>query len=90
MRILFTKQFTRQFSRLNPVVKTAFKKKLELLINTYPKCPGGLRIKKLKNVKFNQHSFRVNIDYRVIYIIEKETLELLEILKHNDFDKKYS
>jgi mRNA-degrading endonuclease RelE of RelBE toxin-antitoxin system len=89
MRILFTERFRKEFSKLPTSVGEGFKRKLQTLLDTYPDCPSGLRVKKLKNVKFNQHSFRVNIDYRVIFILHDDSLELLEILKHNDFDKKY-
>jgi mRNA-degrading endonuclease RelE of RelBE toxin-antitoxin system len=89
MRILFTEQFRKQFSKLPASIGVAFRKKLQIMLDTYPDCPSGLRVKKLKNIKFNQHSFRVNIDYRVIFVLHDGVLELLEILKHNDFDKKY-
>jgi mRNA-degrading endonuclease RelE of RelBE toxin-antitoxin system len=89
VKVKYTKQFYRKFRKLESKVKKSFRKNLGLLFDTYPYCPNSLNIKKLKRGNLNQHSFRVTLDYRVIFIKEKDILELSEILSHEEFDKKY-
>jgi mRNA-degrading endonuclease RelE of RelBE toxin-antitoxin system len=89
VKIKYTENFRKQFGRLSDSARTAFRKSLTTLLSTYPECPKGLSVKKLKRASFGQHSFRVSRDYRVVFIKIGDTLELLDILSHNDFDKKY-
>jgi mRNA-degrading endonuclease RelE of RelBE toxin-antitoxin system len=88
IRIRFTEQFEKSFRRTDSDVQRLFKTKLEMLIKTFPDCPKGLRIEKLKSA-FDKWSFRINDNYRVIFGFHEDLILLLEILSHDEFDRKY-
>ncbi len=89
MRIEYTDQFRKQFRRIDKRIRKAFDRQIRVLDEKYPSCPRSLNVKKLKGSTFGQRSFRVTRDYRVVFLQIGDTLELLDILSHNDFDKKY-
>jgi mRNA-degrading endonuclease RelE of RelBE toxin-antitoxin system len=90
MRIERTERFDRRFGKLDRRIRLAFEKKLRLLLETYPHCPTGLNVEKLKKSKTNQHSFRVTRDYRVIFTFSGNALLLLDIVSHDEFDREFS
>ena len=84
-KITYTKRFLKNFKRLNAAEKAQLKKKLELLMQD-PLYPS-LRTKRIQGTA-SLFEFSVNMDVRVIWEYEGDTLILLlDIGHHNILDQ---
>ena len=80
-KITYTKRFLKNFKRLNAAEKAQLKKKLELLMQD-PLYPS-LRTKRIQSTA-SLFEFSVNMDVRVIWEYEGDTLILLLDIGHHD------
>lgn len=80
-KITYTKRFLKNFKRLNAAEKAQLKKKLELLMQD-PLYPS-LRTKRIQGTA-SLFEFSVNMDVRVIWKYEGDTLILLLDIGHHD------
>lgn len=80
-KITYTKRFLKNFKRLNAAEKAQLKKKLELLMQD-PLYPS-LRTKRIQGTA-SLFEFSVNMDVRVIWEYEGDTLILLLDIGHHD------
>ena len=80
-KITYTKRFLKNFKRLNAAEKAQLKKKLELLMQD-PLYPS-LRTKRIQGPA-SLFEFSVNMDVRVIWEYEGDTLILLLDIGHHD------
>lgn len=80
-KITYTKRFLKNFKRLNAAEKVQLKKKLELLMQD-PLYPS-LRTKRIQGTA-SLFEFSVNMDVRVIWEYEGDTLILLLDIGHHD------
>lgn len=80
-KITYTKRFLKNFKRLNAAEKAQLKKKLELLMQD-PLYPS-LRTKRIQGTA-GLFEFSVNMDVRVIWEYEGDTLILLLDIGHHD------
>ena len=80
-KITYTKRFLKNFKRLNAAEKAQLKKKLELLMQD-PLYPS-LRTKRTQGTA-SLFEFSVNMDVRVIWEYEGDTLILLLDIGHHD------
>ena len=80
-KITYTKHFLKNFKRLNAAEKAQLKKKLELLMQD-PLYPS-LRTKRIQGTA-SLFEFSVNMDVRVIWEYEGDTLILLLDIGHHD------
>ena len=80
-KIPYTKRFLKNFKRLNAAEKAQLKKKLELLMQD-PLYPS-LRTKRIQGTA-SLFEFSVNMDVRVIWEYEGDTLILLLDIGHHD------
>ena len=84
-KITYTKRFLKNFKRLNAAEKAQLKKKLELLMQD-PLYPS-LRTKRIQGTA-SLFEFSVNMDVRVIWEYEGDTLILLlDIGRHDILDQ---
>ena len=76
--ILLSKTFQKQFKTLDkPAQKRVMNALLALEENPLKSRPGA-DIKELKNTKPQKHRIRIG-DYRIVYLIEKNTVKIIEI-----------
>ena len=80
-KITYTKRFLKNFKRLTAAEKAQLKKKLELLMQD-PLYPS-LRTKRIQGTA-SLFEFSVNMDVRVIWEYEGDTLILLLDIGHHD------
>lgn len=80
-KITYTKRFLKNFKRLNAAEKAQLEKKLELLMQD-PLYPS-LRTKRIQGTA-SLFEFSVNMDVRVIWEYEGDTLILLLDIGHHD------
>ena len=80
-KITYTKRFLKNFKCLNAAEKAQLKKKLELLMQD-PLYPS-LRTKRIQGTA-SLFEFSVNMDVRVIWEYEGDTLILLLDIGHHD------
>ena len=80
-KITYTKRFLKNCKRLNAAEKAQLKKKLELLMQD-PLYPS-LRTKRIQGTA-SLFEFSVNMDVRVIWEYEGDTLILLLDIGHHD------
>lgn len=80
-RITYTKRFLKNLKRLNDNERNQLKKKLELLMQD-PLYPS-LRTKRIQGTT-DLFEFSVNMDVRVIWEYDGETLILLLDIGHHD------
>lgn len=80
-KITYTKRFLKNFKRLNAAEKAQLKKKLKLLMQD-PLYPS-LRTKRIQGTA-SLFEFSVNMDVRVIWEYEGDTLILLLDIGHHD------
>lgn len=80
-KITYTKRFLKNLKKLNANERSQLKKKLELLMQD-PLYPS-LRTKRIKGTT-DLFEFSVNMDVRVIWEYDGETLILLLDIGHHD------
>ena len=80
-KITFTKRFVKNMKRLSAAERTQLKKKLELLMQD-PLYPS-LRTKRLQGTT-DSFKFSVNMDVRVIWQYDGDTIILLLDIGHHD------
>ena len=85
-KITYTKRFLKNFKRLNAAEKAQLKKKLELLMQD-PLYPS-LRTKRIQGTA-SLFEFSVNMDVRVIWEYEGDTLILLLDIGHHDILEQF-
>lgn len=80
-KITYTKRFTKNLKKLNASEKAQLKKKLEILMldPLYP----SLRTKRIQGTE-TLFEFSVNMDVRVIWEYDGETIILLLDIGHHD------
>lgn len=84
-KITYTKRFIKNLKRLNAAERAQLKKKLELLMQD-PLYPS-LRTKRIQGTS-DLFEFSVNMDIRVIWEYDGETLILLLDIGHHDIIKR--
>ena len=80
-KITFTKRFVKNMKRLSAAERTQLKKKLELLMQD-PLYPS-LRTKRIQGTT-DLFEFSVNMDVRVIWQYDGDTIILLLDIRHHD------
>ena len=80
-KITFTKRFVKNVKRLSAAERTQLKKKLELLMQD-PLYPS-LRTKRIQGTT-DLFEFSVNMDVRVIWQYDGDTIILLLDIEHHD------
>lgn len=85
-RITYTKRFEKNLKKLTAAEKTQLKKKLEILIMD-PLYPS-LRTKRIQGTE-DLFEFSVNMDVRVIWQYEGDTLILLLDIGHHDILNRF-
>ena len=80
-KITFTKRFVKNVKRLSAAERTQLKKKLELLMQD-PLYPS-LRTKRIQGTT-DLFEFSVNMDVRVIWRYDGDTIILLLDIGHHD------
>ena len=85
-QITFTKRFEKQFKNLNAQEKKQLQSKLRLLSEN-PMHPS-LRTKRIQGTK-NLFECSVNMDIRIIWYYEGETLIILVDVGHHDILDQY-
>lgn len=85
-RITYTKRFEKNLKKLTAAEKAQLKKKLEILIMD-PLYPS-LRTKRIQGTE-DLFEFSVNMDVRVIWQYEGETLILLLDIGHHDILNRF-
>lgn len=80
-KITYTKRFIKNLKRLNAAERAQLKKKLESLMQD-PLYPS-LRTKRIQGTS-DLFEFSVNMDIRVIWEYDGETLILLLDIEHHD------
>mgnify|MGYP000633458014 FL=1 len=80
-KITFTKRFVKNMKRLSAAERTQLKKKLELLMQD-PLYPS-LRTKRIQGTT-DLFKFSVNMDVRVIWQYDGDTIILLLDIEHHD------
>ena len=86
LQITFTDRFRKHYAELTTIEKKQFKNKLALFAEN-PLHPS-LRVKRIQGTD-NLFEFSVNIDIRVIWFYEGETLVALVDIGHHHILKKY-
>ena len=86
LKITFTDRFKKHYGELSSVEKRQFKNKLKLFVES-PLHPS-LRVKRIQGTD-NLFEFSVNMDIRVIWFYEEESLVALIDIGHHDILKKY-
>ena len=85
-KITYTKRFAKNLKRLNADERTQLKKKLEILIMD-PLYPS-LRTKRIQGTE-DLFEFSVNMDVRVIWQYDGETIILLLDIGHHDILNRF-
>lgn len=85
-KITYTERFFKNFKRLNEAEKKQLKNKLAILTEN-PTHPS-LRAKRIQGTD-DLFELSVNMDIRVIWFYEGETLIVLVDIGHHDILKKY-
>ena len=85
-KITYTKRFEKNLKKLTAAEKAQLKKKLEILIMD-PLYPS-LRTKRIQGTE-DLFEFSVNMDVRVIWQYEGETLILLLDIGHHDILNRF-
>lgn len=85
-RITYTKRFEKNLKKLTAAERAQLKKKLEILIMD-PLYPS-LRTKRIQGTE-DLFEFSVNMDVRVIWQYEGETLILLLDIGHHDILNRF-
>ena len=85
-RITYTKRFEKNLKKLTAAERAQLKKKLEVLIMD-PLYPS-LRTKRIQGTE-DLFEFSVNMDVRVIWQYEGDTLILLLDIGHHDILNKF-
>ena len=85
-RITYTKRFEKNLKKLTAAERTQLKKKLEIMIMD-PLYPS-LRTKRIQGTE-DLFEFSVNMDVRVIWQYEGDTLILLLDIGHHDILNKF-
>ena len=86
LQITFTDRFQKHYKDLTATEKKQFKSKLALFVEN-PLHPS-LRVKRIQGTN-DLFEFSVNMDIRVIWFYEGETLVALVDIGHHDILKKY-
>ena len=76
--ILLSKTFQKQFKTLDKSMQKRVKNALLALEENPLEPRPGADIKELKNTKPQKHRIRIG-DYRIVYLIEKNTVKAIEI-----------
>ena len=85
-KITYTKRFAKNLKRLNADERTQLKKKLEILMMD-PLYPS-LRTKRIQGTE-DLFEFSVNMDVRVIWQYDGETIILLLDIGHHDILNRF-
>lgn len=86
IKITYTERFEKHFAKLTVVEKKQFRNKLEIFVNN-PLHPS-LRTKRIQGTN-NLFEFSVNMDIRVIWFYENDTLVALVDIGHHDIFKNF-
>ena len=86
LKITFTDRFQKHYKTLTENEKKQFKNKLSVFAEN-PMHPS-LRVKKIQGTN-DLYEFSVNMDIRVIWFYEGESLVALVDIGHHDILKKY-
>ena len=86
LQITFTERFQKHYSKLSAPEKQQFKNKLRLFAEN-PLHPS-LRTKRIQGTD-DLFEFNVNMDIRVIWYYEEETLVVLIDIGHHDLLRNY-
>ena len=78
--ILVSRTFQKQFHTLPKRMQNRVKKALSELEENPIESRSGADIKSLKNTKPQKHRIRVG-DYRIVYLVEKKTVKVIEIFQ---------
>ena len=83
--ILLSKTFQKQFKTLDKLMQKRVINALLALEENPIEARSGANIKELKNTKPPKHRIRIG-DYRIVYLIEKNTIKVIEIfLRGRDY-----
>lgn len=86
LKITFTDRFQKHYKSLTETEKKQFKNKLSVFVEN-PMHPS-LRVKKIQGTN-GLFEFSVNMDIRVIWFYEGESLVALVDIGHHDILKNY-
>ena len=86
LQITFTDRFRKHYKKLNETEKKQFKSKLSLFAEN-PMHPS-LRVKRIQGTS-DLFEFSVNMDIRVIWFYEGESLVALVDIGHHDILNSY-
>ncbi len=86
LQITFTDRFQKHYKNLNDIEKKQFKNKLAIFAGN-PTHPS-LRVKRIQGTA-DLFEFSVNMDIRVIWFYEGESLVALVDIGHHDILKSY-
>ena len=81
LQITYTEQFQKHYKKLSKTEKDLFKRKLSIFANN-PLHPS-LRVKRIQGTD-TLFEFSVNMDIRVIWFYENETIVALIDIGHHD------
>ena len=84
-RLVYAERAERQLNKLNPQVALRIVNGCERLKN-HP-FPDGKHVKKLKGYE-NIYRLRVG-DYRIVFRISKDVVEVIDVVSKPDFKKSY-
>ena len=84
-RLVYAERAERQLNRLNPQTSLRIVNGCERL-KTHP-FPDGKHVKKLKGYE-NIYRLRVG-DYRIVFRISKDVVEVIDVVSKPDFKKSY-
>lgn len=86
LQISFTEKFQKHYKKLNDIEKKQFKNKL-IIFQDNPLHPS-LRVKRIQGTT-NLYEFSVNMDIRVIWYYEGDTIVALIDIGHHDILRQY-
>ena len=86
LQITFTERFQKHYKNLTEIEKKQFKNKLALFSEN-PMHPS-LRVKRIQGTS-DLFEFSVNMDIRVIWVYEGESLVALVDIGHHDILRNY-
>jgi mRNA interferase RelE/StbE len=84
-RLIYAERAERQLNKLNPEIALRILNGCERL-KTQP-FPDGKHVKKLKGYE-NIYRLRVG-DYRIVFRITKDIVEMIDVVSKPDFKKSY-
>ena len=86
LQITYTERFQKSYKKLSAEEKQQFKNKLSMF-SVNPTHPS-LRVKRIQGTN-DLFEFSVNMDKRVIWFYEEDTIVALVDIGHHDILKKY-